>query len=143
MDCSLSRLRRLSTLSLSGTDVGDLTLSLISQHLSLLVELDLSYCIKITNRGIVNLADKKAVLKVTLAHVNFTSCKQVRFNCSQQVNWYGRTIFTIVNSYWPFRDGKSLKTLVCGFVFGHANSTMHLQQRKHLFILSLPQEFFP
>ena len=81
VDCTLSRMRHLVTFHISGTDISDVTLLLISQHLVSLNDLDISFCIKVTNKGLAHLADKKSVVKSTLIDLDMSSCKQVGVLC--------------------------------------------------------------
>ena len=74
---NISRLHRLKILRLAGTEITDNSLNLMTVHLSRLEVLDLSYCTRITDKGIHFLSNSKAATQETLRILNLAGCRQL------------------------------------------------------------------
>jgi len=72
-----SRLKNLKRLSLSSTEISDVSLRYISQYLQHLHSLNLSGCWKVTNDGLAQLSMPDAKLSETLDTLDISGCKQV------------------------------------------------------------------
>ena len=72
-----SRLKNLKRLSLSCTEISDVSLRYISQYLHHLHTLNISGCWKITNDGLGQLAMPDAKVSETLDTLDLSGCKQV------------------------------------------------------------------
>lgn len=72
---NISRLHRLKSIHLSGTEITDVSLELMTLHLSQLEELNVSYCTRITDRGIQILASSKSATQDSLKVLNISGCR--------------------------------------------------------------------
>ncbi|XP_060587380.1 lysine-specific demethylase 2A-like isoform X2 [Ruditapes philippinarum] len=72
---NISRLHRLRSIHLSGTEITDTSLELMTLHLSHLEELNISYCTRITDRGIQILASSKSPTQDSLKVLNICGCR--------------------------------------------------------------------
>ncbi|XP_076434796.1 lysine-specific demethylase 2B-like [Babylonia areolata] len=78
---SLSRLHQLRHLDLSGTEVGDSSLGLVSAHLGLLETLDLRACMKLTDAGLQALVTQGRPLLMSLLSLNLCRCWGLTDRC--------------------------------------------------------------
>ncbi|KAK7087382.1 hypothetical protein V1264_021442 [Littorina saxatilis] len=78
---SLSRLHQLRHLDLSGTEVGDTSLALISTHLGLLETLDLRACMRVTDAGMEGLVSQGRPLLMSLLSLNLCRCLGLSDKC--------------------------------------------------------------
>ena len=74
---NISRLHRLKILRVAGTEITDASLNIMTEHLSRLEVLDLSYCTRITDKAIYYLSNSKAATQETLRHLILTGCRQL------------------------------------------------------------------
>ncbi|KAL4224329.1 Lysine-specific demethylase 2A [Mactra antiquata] len=72
---NISRLHRLKSLHLSGTEVTDASLELMTIHLSQLEELNISYCTRVMDHGIKMLASSKSAIQDSLKCLNISGCR--------------------------------------------------------------------
>ncbi|XP_053376119.1 lysine-specific demethylase 2B-like isoform X2 [Mercenaria mercenaria] len=72
---NISRLHRLKSVHLSGTEITDVSLELMTLHLAQLEELNISYCTRITDRGIQILASSKSPTQDSLKVLNISGCR--------------------------------------------------------------------
>ncbi len=77
VDDSVSRLRRLQTLLLAGSDIGDGALEIIVTHMPHLSCLDLSYCTNVTDAGVGVLASDQSSTRHTLRDIDLTGCHRL------------------------------------------------------------------
>ncbi|XP_034942287.1 jmjC domain-containing histone demethylation protein 1 [Chelonus insularis] len=70
-----SRLKHLKSLSLAGSDVSDVALRYIAQHLPHLENLDLSSCGRITDAGVAQIAAPSTQAIVNLVSLNLSDCR--------------------------------------------------------------------
>jgi F-box/leucine-rich repeat protein 10/11 len=77
----LSRLHQLRHLDLSGTEVGDEGLALISAHLAFLESLDVRACMRLTDTGLDALAMPGRNLLLSLQSLNLCRCVAVTDRC--------------------------------------------------------------
>lgn len=78
---SLSRLHQLRHLDLSGTEVGDPSLALISAHMGLLESLDLRACMRVTDGGMEALVSQGRPLPMSLLALNLCRCLGLTDRC--------------------------------------------------------------
>lgn len=78
---SLSRLHQLRHLDLSGTEVGDASLGLISTHMGLLESLDLRACMRVTDAGAEALVSQGKPLLMSLLSLNLCRCLGLTDKC--------------------------------------------------------------
>ena len=62
---------------MSGTEIGDASLGVVSQHLGLLEELDLRACVRVTDAGLEMLVTPGRPLLLSLCQVNLCRCLAV------------------------------------------------------------------
>lgn len=84
VDDSISRLHRLQSLLLAGSDISDASCKVIVQHLARLTRLDFSYCTMVTDSGISVLAADSS-LKHNLCELDMTGCNQLTEVCFQSL----------------------------------------------------------
>ena len=73
----ISRLHRLKCLNLSGTEISDDSLRMITVYLSRLEILKICYCTRITDEGIQSLASFRSATQETLRVLNLSGCRQL------------------------------------------------------------------
>ncbi|RUS79534.1 hypothetical protein EGW08_012702, partial [Elysia chlorotica] len=78
---NLSRLARLERLSLTGTDINDQSLKTISLHLPRLTSLDLTCCMRVTDRGIRALVQMSSAGPCRLRELRLVKCVQLTERC--------------------------------------------------------------
>lgn len=78
---NLSRLHQLRHLDLSGTEVGDASLGLISTHMGLLESLDLRACMRVTDAGAEALVSQGKPLLMSLLSLNLCRCLGLTDKC--------------------------------------------------------------
>ncbi|CAL1543944.1 unnamed protein product [Lymnaea stagnalis] len=76
---NISRLSRLERLSLTGTDINDQSLEVIATHLPKLMALDLTCCMRVTDRGIRALVQMGAPCR--LREIRLVKCVQLTERC--------------------------------------------------------------
>lgn len=74
---AISRLHRLKTLAVTGTEITDNSVQTMVVHLTHLEVLDISYCTNITDQGIKHLTDPEGCLGSTLKYLNMSGCKRL------------------------------------------------------------------
>lgn len=74
---NVSRLHRLKYLNVSGSEVTDMSMALITGHLTQLEHLNMSYCARITDQGIQLLTDMETPLMENLKSLNISGCRQL------------------------------------------------------------------
>jgi len=78
-----SRMKLLTKLTLTGTEISDISLRYLTQYLSQLSVLNISRCWKLTDAGLAMLAGPESKTVETLTSVNLSGCQaisnQVRF----------------------------------------------------------------
>ena len=118
-----SRLKNLKKLSLSCTEISDVSLRYISQYLSHLHALNVSGCWKISNDGLAQLAMPDAKVSETLDTLDVSGCKQVtgtalitlaRCKALSYVNCHGSSIPN--DAMKKFIEGSALKLKLTGSV---------------------------
>ncbi len=72
-----SRLKNLTSLTLSGTDISDVGLRYITQFLIQLSSLSISNCWKVTDAGLAQIAMPEAKTAETLTAINLSGCKGI------------------------------------------------------------------
>lgn len=72
---NISRLHRLKCIHLSGTEITDASLEAMTLHLSQLEEMNISYCTRVTDRGIQMLASSKSATQDSLKVLNISGCR--------------------------------------------------------------------
>ncbi|XP_064613441.1 lysine-specific demethylase 2A-like isoform X2 [Liolophura sinensis] len=77
----VSRLHKLVELQMAGTDISDSSLAIMPRHLTNLEKLDLSYCIKLTNKGIEYLTNEGTSTRYNLKELDLTGCNQLTDEC--------------------------------------------------------------
>ena len=78
---NISRLARLERLSLTGTDINDQSLKTISMHLPRLTALDLTCCMRVTDRGIRALVQMSSAGPCRLGELRLVKCVQLTERC--------------------------------------------------------------
>ncbi|GFR58758.1 lysine-specific demethylase 2B-like [Elysia marginata] len=78
---NISRLARLERLSLTGTDINDQSLKTISLHLPRLTALDLTCCMRVTDRGIRALVQMSSAGPCRLRELRLVKCVQLTERC--------------------------------------------------------------
>ncbi|GFO37757.1 lysine-specific demethylase 2b [Plakobranchus ocellatus] len=78
---NISRLSRLERLSLTGTDINDQSLKTISLHLPRLTALDLTCCMRVTDRGIRALVQMSSAGPCRLRELRLVKCVQLTERC--------------------------------------------------------------
>ncbi|KAL8580313.1 hypothetical protein ACOMHN_030937 [Nucella lapillus] len=78
---NLSRLHQLRHLDLSGTEIGDSSLALVSAHLGLLESLDLRACMKVTDAGMEALVTQGRPILMSLLSLNLCRCWGLTDKC--------------------------------------------------------------
>ncbi|XP_041348389.1 lysine-specific demethylase 2A-like isoform X2 [Gigantopelta aegis] len=73
----VSRLHLLTNLSIAGTEATDHTLDLITRHIPQIKKLNLSYCMRITDKGVEILFGQTSPLKATLKEIDVSRCVQL------------------------------------------------------------------
>lgn len=76
---NISRLSRLERLSLTGTDINDQSLEVIATHLPKLMALDLTCCMRVTDRGIRALVQRGSPCH--LREIRLVKCVQLTERC--------------------------------------------------------------
>ena len=85
VDDTRSRLYRLQSLLLAGSDVSDASVKVIVQQLNRLVRLDLSYCTMVSDASVACLSGESSPLRSTLSELDLTGCNQLTINCFQSI----------------------------------------------------------
>lgn len=74
---NISRLHRLKSLNVSGSEVTDMSMGLLAEHLTQLEHLNISYCARITDQGLQLLANTDSPVVKTLKSLNVSGCRQL------------------------------------------------------------------
>ncbi|ELT93702.1 hypothetical protein CAPTEDRAFT_226024 [Capitella teleta] len=77
LDDTVSRLHRLTTLCLAGTDISIESVKVILKHCPLVKSLDMSYCARLSNTAIAELTAPSANTKQNLTSINLTGCSKL------------------------------------------------------------------
>lgn len=76
----ISRLHRLQTLIVSGTEITEASLGLIGQHCPSLTTLDISFCMHVKNQGVAVLCQRRE-FQETISSVNMSGCCHLTSEC--------------------------------------------------------------
>lgn len=74
---NVSRLHRLRSLNISGSEITDMSMALVAIHLTELEHLNLSYCARVTDQGMKLLTDSDSTVIKTLKSLNVSGCRQL------------------------------------------------------------------
>ncbi len=81
VDDSMSRLHRLQHLDLTGTDISDVAVEVLLRHVKHLQKLNLSYCVRITDQTLANVAAEDACTQRELRQLVLTGCHRLTDAC--------------------------------------------------------------
>ncbi|XP_046544000.1 lysine-specific demethylase 2A-like isoform X2 [Haliotis rubra] len=73
----ISRLHKVHTLSLAGTEVTDQSIEILLQHMPNVERLNLSYCVQLTNATVVALTKRDSPLMKKLKQIDLSGCLQI------------------------------------------------------------------
>ena len=74
---NISRLSRLKSLNVSGSEITDMSMAVVAAHLTDLEHLNLSYCARITDQGMQLLTDPDSPIIHNLKTLNVSGCRQL------------------------------------------------------------------
>ena len=88
----ISRLSKIKSFIACGTEITDNVMNILKEHVPLLEILDLSYCMKITDQTVANLATSTS-FRQKLKKINFSGCRQITSDCLRYLIKFESLIF--------------------------------------------------